>query len=261
MSWSNLEFSVPISKEDRKSLKALKANSTAPDLQDDSLSHSPLSQESIKFYKQKRYKRILSNISGYAKPKEMVAIMGASGSGKTSLLNVLAQRLALSPGAILEGEVRCNNRLCGSTDFGKMGVFVQQDDILIETMTPRESFVFAARLRTTLDEYNILVKVEQIINRLGLQVCADTRIGGVALKGLSGGERKRTSIGYELITDPSLVLLDEPTSGLDSSTAAKITKILRKEAATGKMIIATIHQPSSEIFNMFDRLILLHDGY
>jgi ABC-type multidrug transport system ATPase subunit len=81
------------------------------------------------------------------------------------------------------------------------------------------------------------------------------------LKGLSGGERKRTSIGYELITDPSLVLLDEPTSGLDSTTALKITKILKNEAYTGKTIIATIHQPSSEIFNMFDRLILLHDGY
>lgn len=70
-------------------------------------------------------KKILNNVSGYAKPKEMVAIMGASGSGKTSLLNVLAQRLALSPGAVVEGEVRCNNRLCGVTDFGKMGAFVQ----------------------------------------------------------------------------------------------------------------------------------------
>jgi ABC-type multidrug transport system ATPase subunit len=108
-------------------------------------------------------------------------------------------------------------------------------------MTPRESFIFAARLRTTLDEYNILVKVEQVINRLGLSQCADTRIGGVMLKGISGGERKRTSIGYELITDPSLVLLDEPTSGLDSTTAEKITKILKREAFTGKTIIATIH--------------------
>lgn len=70
---------------------------------------------------------------------------------------------------MVEGDVRCNNRLCGVTDFGKMGAFVQQDDVLIETMTPRESFIFAARLRTTLDEFNILVKVEQIIQRLGLQ--------------------------------------------------------------------------------------------
>jgi len=81
------------------------------------------------------------------------------------------------------------------------------------------------------------------------------------LKGISGGERKRTSIGYELITDPSVVLLDEPTSGLDSSTAVKIAKILKNEAKLGKTVITTIHQPSSELFMLFDRLILLHDGF
>jgi ABC-type multidrug transport system ATPase subunit len=80
------------------------------------------------------------------------------------------------------------------------------------------------------------------------------------LKGLSGGERKRTCIGYELITDPKLLLLDEPTSGLDSTTAYKIIRILKKEASRGLTIVSTIHQPSSEIFTLFDRLILLHEG-
>eukprot|EP00347_Sterkiella_histriomuscorum_P018132 403346668 len=260
MAWKDLNFCVPLTREDKRNMKITRAevNETAFD---PTPTPQPTSPTNIKSYGNKRMKRILTNVSGYAKPKELVAIMGASGSGKTSLLNVLAQRLALSPGAVVEGEVRCNNRLCGVTDFGKMGAFVQQDDVLIETMTPRESFIFAARLRTSLDEFNILVKVEQIIQRLGIGQCADTRIGGVMLKGISGGERKRTSIGYELITDPSLVLLDEPTSGLDSSTAVKIAKILKNEAFTGKTVIATIHQPSSEIFQMFDRLILLHDGY
>jgi ABC-type multidrug transport system ATPase subunit len=82
----------------------------------------------------------------------------------------------------------------------------------------------------------------------------------VLLKGLSGGERKRTCIGYELITDPKLLLLDEPTSGLDSTTAYKIIRILKKEASRGLTIVSTIHQPSSEIFTLFDRLILLHEG-
>lgn len=191
----------------------------------------------------------------------MMAIMGASGSGKTSLLNVLAQRLSLSPGAILEGEVRMNNRVVDSNDFGKMGAFVQQDDILIETMTPRESFTFAARLRTTLTEDQIPMRVQEIIDRLALNQCADTRIGGVMIKGISGGERKRTSIGYELITDPIVILLDEPTSGLDSSTALRIIKDLKKEAMRGKTVIATIHQPSGSIFMEFERLLLLHDGY
>ena len=81
------------------------------------------------------------------------------------------------------------------------------------------------------------------------------------LKGISGGERKRTSIGYELITDPKLILLDEPTSGLDSTTAYKIVKILKKEAQRNLTVISTIHQPSSEIFITFDRLILLHEGH
>lgn len=99
-----------------------------------------------------QYKQILSGVSGYAKPRELVAIMGASGSGKTSLLNVIAQRLSLSPGAIQEGEVRINNRIIYGGDFGKIGAFVQQDDILIETMTARESFTFAAKLRTNLND-------------------------------------------------------------------------------------------------------------
>ena len=81
------------------------------------------------------------------------------------------------------------------------------------------------------------------------------------IKGISGGERKRTSIGYELITDPVVVLLDEPTSGLDSSTALKIIRLLKKEALLGKTIIATIHQPSGQIFMEFNRLTLLQDGY
>lgn len=81
------------------------------------------------------------------------------------------------------------------------------------------------------------------------------------LKGISGGERKRTSIGYELITDPVVILLDEPTSGLDSSTALKIVKLLKKEAMSGKTVIATIHQPSGQVFMQFDRLLLLQEGY
>ena len=87
--------------------------------------------------------------------------------------------------------------------------------------------------------------------------CRDTRIGGTVIKGISGGERKRTSIGYELITDPNLLLLDEPTSGLDASTAFRIINMLKREAANGMTIIATIHQPSGEIFALFDRLIVL----
>lgn len=137
--------------------------------------------------------------------------------------------------------VRVNGQELKSGQFGKLGAFVMQDDILIETMTPYESFCFAAKLRTNLNKEQIKEKSMQMIDRLQLQACKDTRIGGFTLKSISGGERKRTCIGYELITDPNLLLLDEPTSGLDSSTALRIMKLLQSEARAGMTIVATIH--------------------
>ena len=107
----------------------------------------------------------------------------------------------------------------------------------------------------------IRVRIEKIIKDLGLEKCRDTWIGNHLFRGLSGGEKKRTAIGVELITDPSVIFLDEPTSGLDSHNALKIVKILDKQARAGKTIIATIHQPSSQIFKSFDRLLLLMEGY
>jgi ABC-type multidrug transport system ATPase subunit len=150
MTWKNLNFCVPLTKDDKFSLKKAKKSF----VESDSISPTFKPEYNIvtKNVGNKQMKQILREATGYAKPKEMISIMGASGSGKTSLLNVLAQRLALSPGAILEGEVKCNNRQVGTMDFGKIGAFIQQDDILIETMTARESFRFAAKLRTNLDD-------------------------------------------------------------------------------------------------------------
>jgi len=99
------------------------------------------------------------------------------------------------------------------------------------------------------------------LESLGLLKCRKTLIGSQQIKGLSGGERKRTAIGVELITNPSIIFLDEPTSGLDSFTANKIVKLLVDQAKLGKTVIATIHQPSSSTFALFDRLLLLMDGY
>ena len=104
-------------------------------------------------------------------------------------------------------------------------------------------------------------RIQKIIKRLGLTGCQNTIVGGFLRKGISGGERKRTSIGYELITEPSLLMLDEPTSGLDSHTSKKIVQLMRAEANRGGTLIATIHQPSGEIFQLFDRIIFLSEGY
>ena len=209
----------------------------------------------------KRFKQILTDQSGYAAPGECVAIMGPSGSGKTSLLNIIGCRLHVSKRSYFSGDLTVNGIELDKDNFGKFGAYVQQDDIMIETMKPRELFRFACQMKCShLSQIAIEKKVDGMLKRLKLWGCQNTMVGGVFMKGLSGGERKRTSIGYELITNPSLFLLDEPTSGLDSHTALQICKMLKKEAQRGMTILATIHQPSAEIFQVFDRVIILASG-
>ena len=171
----------------------------------------------------------------------MIAILGPSGSGKTSLLNVLSQREDLSEGSQTLGELKLNGKVMQKGDFGKMGAFVQQDDILSEVMTPYELFEFAYKIRSGKEGPEVHERVELVLERLGLNLCKNTIIGGWLTRGISGGERKRASIGYEIITNPALLLLDEPTSGLDASTALRIIKLLRKEASRGVSVLATIH--------------------
>ena len=146
--------------------------------------------------------------------------MGPSGSGKTSLLNILAGRSILSKKSKFDGNISVNGVEFKQNDFGKIGAFVQQDDVLIDTMTPRECFKFALQMtQRGIKSSDIKIRVDSMIDILHLNKCQNTLIGGLLLKGISGGERKRTSIGYELIKNPKLLLLDEPTSGLDSHTS------------------------------------------
>lgn len=146
-------------------------------------------------------------------------------------------------------------------NFSSYSAYVQQDDILFQTMTVRECLTFAARLKLPGSEEEKLARVNFMIATLKLTKCQNTRIGGPLVKGVSGGERKRTSIGVELITDPNLIFLDEPTTGLDSFTATAVMETLgdlaRKENRT---VISTIHQPNTDIFEMFDLLVLLAAG-
>ena len=176
------------------------------------------------------------------KPGELVAIMGPSGSGKTSLLNILSCRASVSKGSYFTGTLKANNFKLNKDNFGKFGAYCQQDDVLIETMTPRELLRFAAHMKLeNMKEYELESAVNDMLIRMKLTGCADTIVGGYLRKGLSGGEKKRASIGYELITNPKLFLLDEPTSGLDSHTAMEICGNLKSEANRGLTICATIH--------------------
>lgn len=214
--------------------------------------------------KDKEGKDILSQVWGEVPKKDITAIMGPSGSGKTSLLNVLAGRLATNNKLSINSDVRLNNYAVNPTalDVRKQIAFVAQDDSLQATSTPREAIKFSAKLRlprsTTEEELDRLT--DRMLEELGLSHCADTYVGGALLKGISGGERKRTSVGVELVTKPSLVFLDEPTSGLDSFSAVQLVQVLHKVANAGSSVLFTIHQPSSEVFNSFDHLILLNHG-
>mmetsp|Transcript_2454 Transcript_2454/g.3750 ORF Transcript_2454/g.3750 Transcript_2454/m.3750 type:complete len:507 (-) Transcript_2454:27-1547(-) len=127
-------------------------------------------------------------------------------------------------------------------------------------MTVRECLEFSARLKLPGSDEEKTQRVEHLIDDLKLNKCQHTKIGGPLIKGISGGERKRTSIGVELITNPSLIFLDEPTTGLDSHTATSVMKILRDLANQGRTVVQTIHQPNTDIFESFDRLMLLAQG-
>lgn len=207
---------------------------------------------------------LLSNVWGEVPKKEITAILGPSGAGKTSLLNILSGRARSGGKITIAADVRLDNYAVDPTkiEVRKQIAFVAQDDSLLATATPREAIKFSAKLRlprsTTDAELDTLTN--RMLDALGLNHCADTFVGGPLLKGISGGERKRTSIGVELVVKPSLVFLDEPTSGLDSYSATQVVELLHKVAGAGSSVLFTIHQPASEIFNSFDQVILMNHG-
>jgi len=209
-------------------------------------------------------RKLLDNVWGEVPAKQTTALMGPSGAGKTSLLNILAGRARSHGRVSITSDVRLNNYAVDPTDLEvRKGIaFVAQDDSLQVTSTPREAIRFSATLRLPRDTptQHIETLVERMLSELGLTACADTIVGGALIKGISGGERKRTSVGVELVVKPAMVFLDEPTSGLDSFSAVQVCQVLKKVANAGSSVLFTIHQPSSEIFDSFDHLILLNKG-
>ncbi|OMO68667.1 ABC transporter-like protein [Corchorus olitorius] len=201
---------------------------------------------------------ILYGISGAVNPGEVLALMGPSGSGKTTLLNLLGGRLNQSA---VGGSITYNDQPYSKFLKSRIG-FVTQDDVLFPHLTVKETLTYAALLRLpkTLTKQQKEKRAIDVIYELGLERCQDTMIGGSFVRGVSGGERKRVSIGNEIIINPSLLFLDEPTSGLDSTTALRTIQTLQDIAEAGKTVITTIHQPSSRLFHRFDKLILLGKG-
>ncbi|XP_061490660.1 broad substrate specificity ATP-binding cassette transporter ABCG2-like isoform X2 [Rhineura floridana] len=202
-------------------------------------------------------KKILCKVYGIMRPG-MNAILGPTGSGKSSLLDVLAARkdpAGLSGDVLIDGVPQPPNFKCISG-------YVVQDDVVMGTMTVRENLLFSAALRlpSSISFREKEERVIQVINELGLNKVADTKVGTELIRGVSGGERKRTNIAMELITEPPVLFLDEPTTGLDASTANAVLLLLKRLSRRGRTIIFSIHQPRYSIFKLFDSLTLLALG-
>ncbi|KAF2984298.1 hypothetical protein EK904_000686 [Melospiza melodia maxima] len=202
-------------------------------------------------------KQVLKDVNGIMKPG-LNAILGPTGSGKSSLLDILAARKdphGLSGDILINGAPQPANFKCTSG-------YVVQDDVVMGTLTVRENLKFSAALRLpkSVKEHEKNERVNQIIKELGLSKVADSKVGTQFTRGVSGGERKRTNIGMELITDPAILFLDEPTTGLDSSTANAVLLLLKRMSKQGRTIIFSIHQPRYSIFRLFDSLTLLAAG-
>ncbi|CAL9122917.1 unnamed protein product [Musa acuminata var. zebrina] len=202
---------------------------------------------------------ILRGITGYARPGEVLAIMGPSGCGKSTLLDALAGRLG--SGVSQKGEILINAQK-QKLAFGA-SAYVTQEDVLMTTLTVREAVYYSAQLQLpdSMTRSEKRERAEATMREMGLEDAADTRIGGWAFKGISGGQKRRVSICIELLTRPQLLYLDEPTSGLDSAASyhvmSRIARLARREIMT---VVAAVHQPSSEVFDLFHGLCLLAYG-
>ena len=203
-------------------------------------------------------KAIIKGISSSLNAGTMTAIIGPSGSGKTTLMNFLAGRQDNSQNFLTYCDYYINNTKIDSiNEFKNIMGYVLQDDIMETRMTPRQLFEYYAVFRGRKDSKE---KAQFVIDEMSLQKSADTVVGGIYKRGISGGEKKRTSIGIELVSDPNLLFLDEPTTGLDSTTAFDIIQNVAKLKELGMTIITTIHQPSEEIMSMFDKVLILCEG-
>lgn len=199
-------------------------------------------------------KKLLDDVSGYVAPGKLTALVGESGAGKTTLLNVLAERISV--GAVLGDRFVNGHPL--PADFQAQTGYCQQMDTHLPETTVREALLFSAKLRqpksVPLAEKEAYV--DKCLKMVGLEAYANAIVGSLGVE-----HKKRTTIGVELAAKPKLLLfLDEPTSGLDSQSAWAIVKVLRELANRGQAILCTIHQPSGELFQMFDRLLLLRKG-
>ncbi|GAA5914974.1 putative ATP-dependent permease ADP1 [Sporobolomyces salmoneus] len=205
-------------------------------------------------------RRVLDGVSGAVQPGEVMAVLGASGAGKSTFLDILARK---SKRGSVGGQVLVNGRKVSSTEYRRVVGFVDQEDTLMGTLTVYETVLYSALLRLPRDmsSEDKRMRTLETMHELGIIGIRDSRIGESGRRSISGGEKRRVSIACELVTSPSILFLDEPTSGLDSYNAYNVVESLVQLARNYKRtVIFTIHQPQSNIVALFDKLLLLASG-
>ncbi|XP_028166608.1 protein scarlet-like isoform X3 [Ostrinia furnacalis] len=197
--------------------------------------------------------KVLHGVSGIVSSGNLVALMGSSGAGKTTLLAAISRR----DKSAMTGYLMLNGRLAGADLIARISGFLPQEDLAIEDLTVAEHMVFMARLMMDKRSTKIIraKRVQQLLGELGVANCTRTK-----LKALSGGERKRVALAVQLLNDPPILFCDEPTTGLDSWAASAVVSRLRKLAIGGKLVICSVHQPASGVFELFHQVVLLANG-
>ncbi|XP_017287221.1 ATP-binding cassette sub-family G member 8 [Kryptolebias marmoratus] len=202
----------------------------------------------------------INNLSLRVRSGQMLALIGSSGCGKTSLLDIITCRD--EGGTMTSGQVLINGKPNTPQLVKKSIAHVRQDDRLLPHLTVRETLSFVAQLRlpTYFTQAQRDKRVDDVIAELRLRQCAHTRVGNDHVRGVSGGERRRVSIAVQLLWNPGILILDEPTSGLDSFTAHNLVITLSRLAKGNRLVLLSVHQPRSDIFQLFDLVVLLSSG-
>nr|XP_019707359.1 ABC transporter G family member 36-like isoform X7 [Elaeis guineensis] len=202
---------------------------------------------------------LLKGVSGSFRPGVLTALMGVSGAGKTTLLDVLAGR---KTGGYIEGNITISGYPKKQETFARVSGYCEQDDIHSPQVTVYESLVFSTWLRLPAEVDSTAKKmfIEEVMELVELTPLRDALVGLPGVNGLSTEQRKRLTIAVELVANPSIIFMDEPTSGLDARAAAIVMRTVRNTVDTGRTVVCTIHQPSIDIFEAFDELLLLKQG-
>ncbi|KAH9779207.1 hypothetical protein WN944_014373 [Citrus x changshan-huyou] len=203
--------------------------------------------------------QLLSDITGTFRPGILTALMGVSGAGKTTLMDVLSGR---KTGGIIEGDIRIGGYPKVQHTFARISGYCEQNDIHSPNITVEESVIFSAWLRLS-PEIDLKTKAEfvnEVLQTIELDGIKYSLVGLPGVSGLSTEQRKRLTIAVELVANPSIIFMDEPTSGLDARAAAIVMRAVKNVVETGRTVVCTIHQPSIDIFEAFDDLILMKNG-